>query len=167
MRAMDVRRILLVEDNADDEELTLLALRRAGFRGPIDVARDGQEALEYLFCQGVFAHRSPNRQPDLILLDLKLPRLDGVEVLRRLRADERTRRIPVVVFTSSSEEEDMVRCYGSGANSYVRKPISFDCFSDVIATLGHYWLNLNQPPPPGPGSVPAQAPETRSPTDRH
>lgn len=138
--------LLLVEDNAEDEELALRALRRAQIVDHIAVARDGQEALEYLFCEGAYRDRDANRQPDVILLDLKLPKLDGVDVLRRLRADERTRRIPVVVFTSSSEEEDVIRSYASGANSYVRKPVSFSCFAETICELGQYWLSLNRSP---------------------
>lgn len=138
--------LLLVEDNAEDEELALRALRRAQIVDHIAVTRDGQEALEYLFCEGAYRDRDANRLPDVILLDLKLPKLDGIDVLRRLRADERTRRIPVVVFTSSSEEEDVIRSYASGANSYVRKPVSFTSFAETIGELGQYWLSLNRSP---------------------
>jgi CheY-like chemotaxis protein len=149
---MPERLILLVEDNEEDEELALRALRRSQVADRIEVARDGEEALAYLFCEGPWRDRDASRQPDLILLDLKLPKLDGIDVLRRLRADERTRRIPVVVFSSSSEDEDILRSYCSGANSYVSKPVSFSCFARTIGQLGEYWLTLNQspcrPPPP-------------------
>ena len=138
--------ILLVEDCAEDEELTVRALRRARVADDIAVARDGKEALEYLFCEGAYSDRDCNQQPSVILLDLKLPKLNGIEVLDQMRADERTRCIPVVVLTSSSEEEDVLRCYRSGANSYVRKPVSFPRFADTITELGLYWMLLNQCP---------------------
>lgn len=138
--------ILLVEDNEEDEELALRALRRAQIADRIEVARDGKEALEYLFCEGVWRDRDGSRQPDLILLDLKLPKLNCIDVLRRLRADERTRRIPVVVFSSSSEDEDITRSYCSGANSFVSKPVSFSCFAKTIGELGEYWLSVNHSP---------------------
>lgn len=140
--------ILLVEDSEEDEELTVRALRRAKVLEDIEIARDGKQALEFLFCEGAYHGRDQSRQPCVILLDLKLPKLNGFEVLARVRADERTRTIPVVVLTSSSEEEDVERCYRTGANSYVRKPVSFPRFADTIAELGTYWMALNQPPQP-------------------
>jgi two-component system response regulator len=138
--------ILLVEDCAEDEELAVRSLRKARVADEIAVVRDGEEALEYLFCEGAYRDRDGAEQPALILLDLKLPKLDGMEVLSRLRADERTRRIPVVVFTSSGEDEDVMRCYRSGANSYVRKPVSFPRFADTVTELGRYWMRLNRQP---------------------
>ncbi len=138
--------ILLVEDCAEDEELTVRSLRKAQIADEIVVTRDGKEALEYLFCEGVYRDRGREEQPAVILLDLKLPKLDGVEVLSRLRADERTRCIPVVVLPSSSEEADVMRSYRSGANSYVRKPVSFPRFADTITELGLYWMTLNRCP---------------------
>jgi two-component system response regulator len=140
--------ILLVEDNPDDEELTLLALRESNILNEVIVVRDGVEALDYLFAAGEYADRDPRCTPQLILLDLKLPKLGGLEVLERLRADPRTRLIPVVVLTSSSEEEDIVASYRLGANSYVRKPVEFHRFADAVRNLGLYWLLLNESPPP-------------------
>jgi len=139
--------ILLVEDNPDDEELTLMALKESNILNEIVVARDGVEALDYLFATGRYAGRDPSRLPQLVLLDLKLPRLGGLEVLERLRTDPRTRLIPIVVLTSSSEEEDIIASYRLGANSYVRKPVEFHRFADAVRQLGLYWLLLNQPPP--------------------
>jgi two-component system response regulator len=139
--------ILLVEDNPDDEELTLLALKQSNIVNEVIVARDGVEALDYLFATGQHAGRDPSRLPQLVLLDLKLPRQDGLEVLRRLRADPRTQLIPVVVLTCSSEEEDVVASYRLGANSYVRKPVEFHRFADAVRQLGLYWLLLNEAPP--------------------
>ncbi|MFW6115895.1 MAG: response regulator [Chloroflexota bacterium] len=139
--------ILLVEDNPDDEELTLLALQQSHLVNEIVVAHDGVEALDYVNATGKYADRDLCRLPALILLDLKLPKLDGLELLERLRADPRTRLIPVVVLTSSSEEEDVVASYQRGANSYVRKPVEFDRFADAVQRVGLYWLLLNQPPP--------------------
>src|SRR5512138_3300534 len=144
---MNHRTILLVEDNADDEALTLRALNKSKVANRIDVVRDGAEALDYLFCTGAYANRDPLDLPQVILLDLKLPKVDGLEVLRRLRADERTRLLPVVILTSSKEEQDMIRGYGYGANSYVRKPIDFNQFVEAVNQLGLYWLVLNEPPP--------------------
>lgn len=144
---MRAKSILLVEDNPDDEELTLRALRRANIANEIDVARDGEEALDYLFSQGCHAERDPERMPAVILLDLKLPKLNGIEVLRRLRADARTRLIPVVILTSSSEDEDMIGSYESGANSYVRKPVDFSAFAEAVTQLGVFWMLHNQSPP--------------------
>ena len=139
--------ILLVEDNADDEELTLRAFRKSKVLNRVEVVRDGVEALDYLFATGVHAERDPKALPAVILLDLKLPKLGGLEVLRRVRADERTRRIPVVVLTSSNEEKDILSSYGLGANSFVRKPVDFAQFMEAAQQLGMYWLVMNEPPP--------------------
>ena len=137
--------ILLVEDNPDDEELTVVALKKSHIANEVVVARDGEEALDYLFATG--PHTGSTFIPAVILLDLKLPKIDGLEVLRRLRAHERTRRIPVVILTSSKEQEDVVEGYSLGANSYVRKPVDFDQFLEASRQLGLYWLVLNEPPP--------------------
>ena len=142
--------ILLVEDNKDDEDLTLRALRKANIANEVFVARDGQEALDFLFSTGKHAGRDPQALPAVVLLDLKLPKLNGIDVLHRLRADPRTRLIPVVVLTSSSEDEDMMRSYESGANSYVRKPVEFAAFAEAVTQLGIYWMLLNQNPPRKP-----------------
>jgi two-component system response regulator len=139
--------ILLVEDNSRDVALTLRALNKSNIVNEVVVARDGVEALDYLFGTGPHAGREMTAMPQLILLDLKLPKLDGLQVLQRIRADERTRRLPVVVFTSSSEEEDMVKSYDLGANSYVRKPVDFDQFLEATKQLGLYWLVLNEVAP--------------------
>ena len=136
------KEILLVEDNPDDVELTLRALKSSNIANHVTVARDGVEALDDLLTPGKLP-----LMPELVLLDLKLPRLDGLEVLRRMRADERTKLLPVVILTSSTEEEDMVKSYSLGANSYVRKPVSFGDFAEAVRQLGLYWLVLNQPPP--------------------
>jgi two-component system response regulator len=141
--------ILLVEDNPDDELLTLRALRRNGVTNEVVVARDGVEALDYLFASGAHSGRDAGVMPELILLDLKLPRVDGFEVLRRLRSDERTRLLPVVILTSSKEQQDMLEGYGLGANSYVRKPVNFEQFVSTIEQLKIYWLVLNEAPPGG------------------
>jgi CheY-like chemotaxis protein len=141
------RPILLVEDNPDDEELTRKALKEGNIANEVVVARDGVEAIDYLFGTGAYAGRDLSRQPQLILLDLKLPKLSGLEVLERLRADPRSRLIPVVILTSSSEEEGVLACYQKGANSYVRKPIEFHLFIDAVRQVGMYWLLVNQPPP--------------------
>jgi len=141
------RVILLVEDNPRDEELTLRALKKSHVMNPVVVARDGVEALDYLFCRGAHAGRSPREVPQVVLLDLKLPKLDGIEVLAALRADERTKLLPVVVLTSSVEERDLVRSYSLGANSYVRKPVDFAEFLEATRQLGLYWLMMNQPAP--------------------
>jgi two-component system response regulator len=140
--------ILLVEDNADDEVLTLRALERSQVAQAVIVARDGVEALDYLFGTGDHDGRDTSVQPDLVLMDLNLPRLGGIGVLDRMRADERTRLIPVVVLTSSRQEEDIVKSYSSGANAYIRKPVEFDRFLDAVRTLGLFWLVMNQPAPP-------------------
>jgi len=138
--------ILLVEDNPKDEVLTLRALKKSNIVNDVVVARDGVEALDYFFADGAASDAPEKVMPQLVLLDLKLPKIDGLEVLRRLRADERTRRLPVVVFTSSSEEEDMIRSYSLGANSYVRKPVQFEHFIEATKQLGMYWLVLNEVP---------------------
>jgi two-component system response regulator len=139
--------ILLVEDNPDDEALTLRALRRSSVGNSIVVAHDGVEALDYLFGTGAHAGRDTRQLPQVVLLDLKLPRIDGLEVLRRLRADTRTRLLPVVILTSSNEERDRIAGYQLGANSYVRKPVDFNEFTEAVRQLGLYWLLLNEPPP--------------------
>ena len=144
---MTEKTILLVEDNPNDVELTLLALKKNNLVNSIDVVSDGAEALEYLFATGAYANRARCRLPQLILLDLRLPKVDGIEVLQRLRADPRTRRLPVVIMTSSNEEADLARAYDHGANSYVRKPVDFEHFVEAIRQLGMYWLMLNEPPP--------------------
>jgi two-component system, response regulator len=141
--------ILLVEDNQDDVELTLHALRKEKLANNIHVARDGEEALEFLFCNGTHVERSFECPPRLVLLDLKLPKVDGMEVLRRLKADPRTKTIPVVIMTSSKEERDLVNGYGLGANSYIQKPVDFDQFRDTVRNVGMYWLLINQPPVSG------------------
>jgi two-component system, response regulator len=142
------RPILLVEDNADDVELTLLALREANIVNPVVVARDGVLALDYVFGTGAHAGRDVSDQPVVVLLDLKIPRVSGLEVLRRVRDDARTRHLPVVILTSSDEEEDRARGYDLHANCFVRKPIDFDRFVAAARQLGLYWTVLNEPPPP-------------------
>ena len=144
---MEQRFILLVEDNPDDVDLTLRSLRRHNVQNEVVVVRDGAEALDYLFTTGAYASRDPGTMPTVILLDLKLPKIDGLEVLRRLRADERTELLPVVILTSSKEEQDLVNGYKLGANSYVQKPVDFVQFSEAVKQLGMYWLLLNEPPP--------------------
>ena len=144
---MTDKMILLVEDNRDDEVLTLRALRKNRITNEVVVVRDGAEALEYLFGTGRYEGRDTTVMPDLILLDLKLPKVDGLEVLRRLRADQGTRPLPVVILTSSTEEQDVLKGYGLGANSYIRKPVDFDEFTEAARQLGVYWLLLNQGPP--------------------
>ncbi|MEH1969145.1 response regulator [Nostoc sp.] len=139
--------ILLVEDNPDDEALTLRALKKNNIMNEVVVARDGVEALDYLFGKGVYANRDMNVMPNLILLDLKLPKMDGLEVLRQLRTDDRTKILPVVILTSSKEEQDLINGYSLGANSYVRKPVDFSQFSEAVRQLGLYWFVLNESPP--------------------
>ena len=138
--------ILLVEDNPDDVELTLRAFRKSNIANEIVVARDGVEALDYLFSTGAHSGRPPTL-PQVVLLDLKLPRIDGLHVLERVRAHPRTRLLPVVILTSSIEEQDLMNTYSRGANSYIRKPVDFQEFVDAVRQLGLYWLLLNQPPP--------------------
>jgi two-component system response regulator len=145
--AMMEKVILLVEDNPDDIELTLRALRKSNIANKVVVARDGVEALDYLFGTGAYAGRDTDDQPQVVLLDLKLPRVDGLEVLKRIRADARTELVPVVILTSSREEQDLIQGYRSGANSYIRKPVDFDQFTEATRQLGLYWLVLNEPAP--------------------
>jgi len=144
---MTERYILLVEDNPDDEELTLLSLRKNNLAHEIVVVRDGVEAIEFLFGNGQYSGRDISRSPTVVLLDLKLPKLDGLGVLKRLRADDRTRTLPVVVLTSSSQDADVIASYNLGANSYVRKPVEFGSFVEAVSSLGLYWVLLNRPPP--------------------
>ncbi len=143
---MNKKMILLVEDNADDEALALRALKKNNLANEIVVVRDGVEALDFLFSEGKYAGRKPTDLPVVILLDLKLPKIDGMEVLKRIKSDDRTRRLPVVIMTSSSEEQDMVNSYNLGANSYIRKPVDFNQFTEAVAQLGLYWLVLNEVP---------------------
>ncbi len=139
--------ILLVEDNPDDVELTLHALRREKLANTVQVARDGEEALDYIFCRGEHSDREFNQQPRLVLLDLKLPKVDGLEVLRQMKDDPRTKAIPVVILTSSREEKDLVSGYKLGTNAYIQKPVDFDQFRQMVKNLGLFWLVVNQPPP--------------------
>lgn len=144
---MEDRLVLLVEDNPDDEALTLRAFKKNKIGNKVVVARDGVEALDFLFCTGVYSERDPNELPQLILLDIKLPKIDGLEVLRRIRMDERTKFLPVVILTSSKEEQDLLKSYQNGANSYVQKPVDFTEFIEAVRQLDTYWLIMNQPPP--------------------
>jgi len=140
--------ILLVEDNADDEALTLRALQKSNIgKHVVVVVRDGVEALDFLFCRNAYADRDPRDLPRLILLDVKLPKLDGLEVLRHLRAEPRTSLLPVVILTSSKEEQDLIEGYKSRVNSYIRKPVDFSQFIETVRELGLYWLGLNETPP--------------------
>ncbi len=138
--------VLLVEDNPDDEALTLRALKRHHIANEIVVARDGEEALDFIFARGRFAQRDARILPQVILLDLKLPKIDGLEVLRQIRANEKSRHVPVVILTSSNEEQDIVKSYDLGANSYVRKPVDFEQFIEAARQLGIFWLVLNETP---------------------
>jgi two-component system response regulator len=139
--------ILLVEDNPDDEALTLRALKKNNIRNEVVIAHDGAEALDYLFGTGQYTGRNTDVLPQVVLLDLNLPKVEGLEVLRRVRADKRTKLLPVVILTSSNEEQDRIDGYGLGANSYVRKPVDFTQFMEAARQLGLYWLILNEPPP--------------------
>ena len=138
--------ILLVEDSQDDLDMTLRALRKANMANHIEVARDGVEALDFIFCEGAHAARKIENIPKLIMLDLKLPKIDGMEVLKRIKGDPRTKMIPVVMLTSSKEQNDVIRSYGLGGNSYIVKPVDFESFAEAVQKLGMYWLLLNQPP---------------------
>jgi two-component system response regulator len=144
---MEDRIILLVEDNTDDEKLTLRALKKNNISNEVVVARDGAEALDYLFGTGMHSGRDTSLMPQVVLLDLKLPKIDGLEVLRQMRGNERTKLLPVVILTSSNEEGDRLSGYGFGANSYVRKPVDFNQFIEAVRQLGLYWLVLNEQPP--------------------
>jgi CheY-like chemotaxis protein len=138
--------ILIVEDNPNDLEMTMRGLQKARLVNHIQVARDGAEALDFVFCEGAYAGRSIDNQPKVILLDLKLPKVDGLEVLTRLKEDPRTRAIPVVMLTSSQEQSDLLASYQNGVNSYIVKPVNFESFVQAVADLGMYWMLLNQPP---------------------
>ncbi len=139
--------LLLVEDNPDDEELTLLALEQGGITNEVIVAHDGVEALDYLFGTGIYAQRDTSIMPALILLDIQLPRINGLEVLQRLRSDDRTKLLPVVILTTSNEQQDLINSYTLGCNSYIRKPVDYDQFLIAMQQLGMYWLLINEPPP--------------------
>jgi len=144
---MSERIILLVDDNPNDETLTLRALQKNNIMNKVVVARDGAEALDYLFAKGAYANRDASEMPQIVLLDLNLPKVSGFEVLQRIRADERTKVLPVVILTSSNEDKDLIAGYNKGANSYIVKPVDFVQFSEAVRQLGLYWLVLNQPPP--------------------
>jgi CheY-like chemotaxis protein len=138
--------ILLVEDSPQDAELTIRALKKRNLANHLVHVADGQEALDFLFCTGAYAQRPPCEQPKVVMLDLKLPKVSGIEVLRKLRADERTKLLPIVIMTSSREDSDVIESYKLGANSYVVKPVGFENFAEAVSNLGLYWLLLNQPP---------------------
>jgi len=145
---MEDKMMLIVEDNPDDEALTLRALKKNNIGNRLVVVRDGAEALDFLFCTGTYSDRDAHDLPQTILLDLKLPKIDGLEVLKHIRANERTSLLPVVILTSSKEEQDIMQSYKNGANSYVRKPVNFNEFLEAARQLGLYWLVLNEAPPP-------------------
>lgn len=140
--------ILLVEDNPDDLELALHALRRGGLTNQVEVARDGEQALDFLFCRGPYSHRSITNPPKLVLLDLKLPKLNGLQVLEQLKSNPTTKAIPVTILTASREEQDLVKSYGLGVNSYIQKPVDFEQFRGAVQQASLFWLVVNQPPPP-------------------
>ena len=144
---MKNKKILLVEDNPDDAKLTINAFEKNNITNEIVVVNDGVMALDYLFKRGLYSKSDPNDLPTVILLDLKLPKIDGHEVLKKIRANKRTKLIPVIILTSSKEEEDLVKCYENGCNSYVQKPVDFTEFVRAVQSLGMYWLLLNEPPP--------------------
>ncbi|MDO9045206.1 MAG: response regulator [Methanobacteriaceae archaeon] len=143
---MEEIEILLVEDNPTDAELTMRALKRKNMANQVVWVKDGEEALDFIFAKGEYSHRNPDDLPKLILLDLRMPKVDGLEVLQRIKAEENTRKIPVVVLTSSKEDRDIVESYELGVNSYVSKPVEFDQFIDAVSTLGFYWMLINNPP---------------------
>jgi two-component system response regulator len=144
---MDNRIILLIEDNPDDVDLTLRAFGKSNLKNPIVVVNDGEKALDYLFCRGSYSSRNPAEMPAVVLLDIKLPKVDGLEVLKELRSNSKTKLLPVVMLTSSMEESDLISSYQNGANSYIRKPVDFNRFIDSVQQLGLYWLLLNETPP--------------------
>jgi two-component system, response regulator len=146
---MEEKTILLVEDNPDDVELTLRAFKKNNILNPVIIAKDGVEALDYLFGTGMHAERDMKEMPVVVLLDLKLPKIDGMEVLKRIRRDSRTKLLPVVILTSSAEQTDVINGYNLGANSYIRKPVEFNQFVEAMRHLGLYWLLWNEPPPAG------------------
>jgi CheY-like chemotaxis protein len=154
--ASDAIEIMLVEDTASDAELTMVAFSRSHLANKIFVAGDGVEALDYMFCRGKFSDRQSDATPKLILLDLKLPKISGLDVLKQLKGDARTRSTPIVALTSSNDHRDIADCYALGVNSYIVKPVNFQKFSDAVRQLGLYWLLLNKPPPKTPGYVPPQ-----------
>jgi CheY-like chemotaxis protein len=143
---MKVVEILLVEDNATDAELTILALKERNLANKLVWVKDGAEALDFIFATGAYADRQVQNGPKVVFLDLRMPKIDGIEVLKRIRADARTRSLPVVVFTSSKEDSDVKACYALGVNSYISKPVDFDDFTKVVSDLGFYWLLVNRPP---------------------
>lgn len=144
---METKKILIVEDNPDDIELTLMAFKKNNITNDVVVVNDGAKALEYLFCTGKYANLDPKDRPAVVLLDIKLPKVNGLEVLKKIRSEERTKLIPVVILTSSKEEQDLANGYKFGCNSYVRKPVEFDKFAEAVRQLGLYWLLINEVPP--------------------
>ena len=146
MNPANIVEILIVEDTSEDLDLALRALRKAKITNRIQVARDGEEASDFIFCEGAFAQRKMEDGPKVVLLDLKIPKIDGLEVLRRIKSDQRTKSIPVVVLTSSREQNDVVESYNLGVNSYIVKPVNFEQFSEAVQKLGMYWLLINHPP---------------------